>query len=358
MSTGIIKLDPVNYDIEQLKPAAEKLAQGGLVIFPTETVYGIGVNASIPQTVARLIRVKNSPQHRDFTYHITELDEVNKYVPIMPRMAARLAQKFWPGPLTMVLPGQEDNFIGVRLPNHPIARDLIRLSGVPVIAPSANLAGDPPATNATPAIEAFSDKVDVIIDAGPSKHGQSSTVVKITPDDQCEILRVGVIPVEEIEEQLYQMFLFVCTGNTCRSPMALGLFRHKLAEKLGKKIPELKESGYKIISGGTSAIYNAPATTNATAVLQERGYDISDHLSQPVTFTMIEEADYVYVMTQGHLTTLKEWVPKSIDKIKLLDHEGMDIDDPIGGSLDVYRNCCQKINTGVETILNQIKSTK
>lgn len=361
MSAEMIKIDPERYDIEQIRPAAEKLAQGGLVIFPTETVYGIGANASVPQTVERLVRIKNSPRDRNFTYHLAELDEVNKYVPTMPRLATRLARQFWPGPLTLVLPIEGKETIGLRIPGHSVARDLIRLANVPVIAPSVNLTGEPPASDVAQVIETFRDKVDIIIDSGPTKYAQSSTVVKITPDppdrragNQWKILRVGAIPPEEIKKHLYQMFLFVCTGNSCRSPMVLGLFKKELAEELGKSMSELEGFGYKIVSAGTAAVYNAPATANAIAAMQEIGCDISNHLSQPVTFTMIEEADHIYVMTQGHLTTLKQWVPKAAEKTALLDPEGQDIKDPIGGSLEVYRTCREKIAKGVEIILNQL----
>ncbi|MBA7700366.1 Arsenate reductase [subsurface metagenome] len=240
------------------------------------------------------------------------------------------------------------------MPEHNVARDLIRLANVPVIAPSANLAGHPPPRNIENIVKVFDNKVDIIIDSGIVKYGQPSTVVKIKADNQWELLREGVIEKESIKKLDYKMILFVCTGNICRSPMAVGLFKKMLAEKLGIEESQLESKGYKIISGGTASIYNAPASENAITIMKELGSDISEHLSQPVTLTQIEEADQVYVMTQGHFTTLKEWTPDATDKMSLLNPANEDIQDPIGSGLDVYRQCVLKLKHSLEVILDKI----
>lgn len=354
MSAEIIKIDLQNYRIDLLSNAAKVLSEGGLVVFPTETVYGIGTNANIPSAVKRLHQVKNSPETRPFTIHLASADDVYCHTSIVPRLALRLMRHFWPGPLTLVLPVPRDNdkesWVGLRVPDHIIARDIVKLSKVWVIASSANHANQPPPVDIQTVINTLSDKVDIIIDAGHCKIGISSTVVKVAEDSKFEIMRQGSITEDNIRRLTYKMIVFVCSGNTCRSPMAMGLFRKFIADRLKITVAKLGENGYKIISAGTSAIYNSPASDTAIEIMKEKGVDIRDHLSQPVTLSMLEEADDVYVMTKGHLTTLKEWAPLISERIKLLDSVA-DVEDPIGTGKDGYKQCATKIQKAMKKII-------
>lgn len=354
MSAEIIKIDLKNYQAGMLVNPAKILSDGGLVVFPTETVYGLGVNVNMPSTVKRLCEVKNSPESKHFTIHLASADDVYCHAASVPRLALRLMKAFWPGPLTLVLPVPSVNgktsWLGLRVPDHIIARDLIRQSKVTVIASSANLTNQEPPIDAQAVIETLGDKVDVIIDAGYCKIGVSSTVVKVTVDNKFEIMRQGSITRNDIQRLAYKKIVFICSGNTCRSPMAMGLFRRMLADRLKISVSGLEENGYKIISAGTSAIYNSPASGTAIEVMQEKGVNIKDHLSQPVTLQMIEDADDIYVMTKGHLTTLKEWSPLISGKIKLLD-PAADIDDPIGAGKEIYKQCAIKIQKALERII-------
>lgn len=380
--TKIIKINAANYDINLIMPVARILAKGGLVAFPTETVYGLAVNAALPEAIKRLGNVKKSPPGRPFTFHLADIDNIHRYVTHIPSLAHRLIRNFWPGPLTLVLKAtaprgiaysllgladSNDNWIGLRLPAHPIARDLIRSSGVSVIAPSANPAGMPAPNQADEVLHNFNDQIDVVIDSGPTRYKQASTVVKVYPDlpapkktkdkqagNRLEILREGVINREAITELTHKIILFVCTGNICRSPMAVGLAKRMLAKKLGVKENALEQKSYKVISSGTASISNNPPTNHAFQVMKEFQCDISEHTSQPITVTMIEEADQVYVMTRGHLSTLKEWAPKETHKISLLDPSGKNIQDPIGGDIDVYRQCALKIKENLEAIQEKL----
>ncbi|MDI6733448.1 MAG: L-threonylcarbamoyladenylate synthase [Planctomycetota bacterium] len=366
MGVEVIKIDPIEIGSEYLKlleKPARVLAEGGLVAFPTETVYGLGVNANIPSAVKRFYQVKNSQEHRPFTFHLSSSEEVYYHNLIVPRLAIRLMKAFWPGPLTLVLPlsppptalDDEQKWVGLRVPDHIVARDLIRLSsrygGVAVIASSANVDTEAPPLDAETVLGTLGDKIDIIIDSGHSKIGLSSTVAKITTENNYEILRQGSVSDDNIRRFTYKMIIFVCSGNTCRSPMADGLFKKLLSDKLKTSISELESKGYKIISGGTSAIYDSPASKSAVEVMKTMGVNISDHLSQPITLSMLEEADEVYVMTRGHQTTLKEWVPQIAERIKLLSLDGTDIEDPMSGNKEVYQSCVNKILKGLEQII-------
>lgn len=346
----IIKISGADYDLKLLDRPARILASGGVVIFPTETVYGLGVDSANQAAVNKFREIKSSPPDRPFTYHLADVDDVYRLVPNLGRLAKRVIRRFLPGPLTLVLPGGKDSWIGVRVPNNKIACDLIRLAGVRVIASSANMVDEPAPDSASRISPKVRDRADVIIDGGRTSLGISSTVLKIGLDDKWEILRQGSVTAEDIRMLEYKMVLFVCTGNTCRSPMAEGLFKRMAARKLNITPDELEKQGYKIGSAGTGAVYDMPASSVAIDVMREMGANIRMHRSQPLTLTLIEDADYIYVMTAGHLATIREWMPEAAGRTKLLDPDGEDIADPIGRDISVYRSCAFKIQKALERI--------
>ncbi len=201
MHTRILDTRDTNHYRDYLNAAAEALNRGDLVAFPTETVYGIGADAQNEEAVARLYAVKNRPREKEFARLISSREEISELADDMPPYAAVLAEEFWPGPLTIVFTGPDKKDIGVRLPRHRVAQDLIRLAGVPVVATSANLSGRPPATGASRVLEYFGGKIRIVLDGGTSELERPSTVVKVTRES-CEILREGAISEERIMDCL------------------------------------------------------------------------------------------------------------------------------------------------------------
>jgi Sua5/YciO/YrdC/YwlC family protein len=198
---SVIKIDPVNPDKKIIASAAKIIREGGLVIFPTETVYGIAANLLCDKAVARLYRVKARPEGKPFTVHISDLKMIRDMGCAITGPAEKLMAKFWPGPLTIILksPGKEK--IGFRMPANNVALELIRVSGVPVIAPSANLSGRSAPVTAEDAMADLKDKVDMVIDGGPTAVGLESTVVDLTTDPY-KVLRAGAIKEEELSKAL------------------------------------------------------------------------------------------------------------------------------------------------------------
>ena len=211
MKTEIIKVDTAVQDWDkQLDYAAQVLRSGGLVAFPTETVYGLGANALDHTAVEGIYKAKGRPSDNPLIVHITNTDSVKELTDSIPFVAPVLMEAFWPGPLTLVLPRSKNvpdiitaglDTVAIRMPSHPIAAALIQKAGVPVAAPSANNSGRPSPTLAKHVIEDLKGKVDVIIDGGISKVGVESTVLDITVTPPM-ILRPGGITLEQLRSVL------------------------------------------------------------------------------------------------------------------------------------------------------------
>jgi len=201
LKMSVIKIDPVNPDKKRIASAAQIIREGGLVVFPTETVYGIAANLLDDKAVARLCRVKARPEGKPFTVHISDLKMIRDMGCEITPPAEKLMAKFWPGPLTIILKSHEGEKIGFRMPANNIALELIRVSGVPVVAPSANLSGQSAPVTAEDAMEPLKDKVDMVIDGGRTAVGIESTVVDLTIDPY-KVLRAGAIKEGELSKAL------------------------------------------------------------------------------------------------------------------------------------------------------------
>jgi L-threonylcarbamoyladenylate synthase len=191
---------------ENVARAAEILRAGGVVAFPTETVYGLGALAFNPRSVARIFEIKKRPHFDPLIVHVVDRAMLSRVVSEFPSLAQRLAEHFWPGPLTIVLPKAETvpslvtaglPTVGVRMPSHPVARALIAATGEPLAAPSANPFGTLSPTRASHVVEAFGEVVDLVIDGGKTERGIESTVVALEPEPT--LLRPGAIGCELIE---------------------------------------------------------------------------------------------------------------------------------------------------------------
>jgi L-threonylcarbamoyladenylate synthase len=206
--TVIIKIDPLNIEKEKLKEAAEVIKRGGLVAFPTETVYGLGANALNANAVKKIYEVKNRPIDNPLIIHIENINQLFEIATEVSDEVLEISRKVWPGPLTFILrrnpkvplitTGGKDT-VAVRMPAHPIALNLIKESEVPIAAPSANLSGRPSPTKAEHVIKDLYGKVEVIIDGGETFFGVESTILDLTKKPPV-LLRPGPFTVEELEK--------------------------------------------------------------------------------------------------------------------------------------------------------------
>lgn len=205
--TRNIKVDPSAPVFDALAEAGQVIRTGGLVAFPTETVYGLGANALNPDAVKGIFRAKGRPADNPLIVHIADISQVNDLAEDVTVPARRVMEVFWPGPLTVILPKKAAvpdevtaglNSVAIRMPGHPVALELIRTAGVPVAAPSANSSGKPSPTTAQHVLEDLAGKIDLVVDGGPCRVGLESTVLDMTSEVPT-ILRPGGITREELE---------------------------------------------------------------------------------------------------------------------------------------------------------------
>lgn len=208
MNTKIIRMDSNNINSKIIAEAGEAIKAGKLVVFPTETVYGLGANACDGDAVEKIFAAKGRPQDNPLIAHIADFENISEIALEVPQAARKLAEKFWPGPMTLIMKkksvisditsaGLES--IGIRMPSNAIARELIKASGVPIAAPSANISGRPSPTDIERCVEDMNGKADYIIGGEQCTFGLESTVIDCTTNPIC-ILRPGAITLEMIKE--------------------------------------------------------------------------------------------------------------------------------------------------------------
>ncbi len=246
MNTKIVKLDEQCIDDEKIKEAGRCIREGGIVAFPTETVYGLGGNAMDASAVEKIFEAKGRPHDNPLIIHVADFD-IEKYVEEVPDVAKKIMERFCPGPITMILKKKDIipyatsanlETIGVRMPKDEIARRLIKYSGVPIAAPSANISGRPSPTDIESCIEDLDGKVDYILGGKNSIVGVESTIIDCTVSPIC-ILRPGAITLEmlrEIDKDVYIDPVILSKPGKDFKPKAPGMKYRHYAPKAPVKI--------------------------------------------------------------------------------------------------------------------------
>lgn len=351
--------------------AVQALAEGKLVAFPTETVYGLAACALNASAVEKLLNVKRRRVGQALTLAIKSADEALDYVPYMTPLGQRLARRCWPGPVTLVC---EDNHpeslltqlpqsvrdavapsgsVGLRVPAHQLFLDTLRMLAGPITLTSANRSGEADALNGQEVVAALGDDVHLVLDDGPSRFGQASSVIRVLHND-FQVLRQGVVSEHTLRRLASLMVLFVCTGNTCRSPMAEMICRKLIADRKGCPLEELEDHGVVVMSAGLSAMMGGRPANEAVTVMSELALDLSAHESQPLTQQLVKQADIILTMTRSHRQAILAQWPDAARRVHLLRCDDLDISDPIGQSTDHYRRCAEQIRGEIAARLDEL----
>ncbi|WP_156272448.1 L-threonylcarbamoyladenylate synthase [Neomoorella glycerini] len=234
--TKYLKIDPLVPELHKIRLAARILNRGGVVAFPTETVYGLGANALDGRAVRRIFRAKGRPADNPLIVHIASFRDVQDLVAYLPPRTTLLMQRFWPGPLTLVLPRSDLipdivtaglDTVGIRMPSHPVAQALIRVARLPIAAPSANISGRPSPTTGQHVLKDLRGKIDAVVDGGPATVGVESTVLDLTTPVPT-ILRPGGVTYEDLKAVLGEVAIDPAVrGSQVAQPRAPGMkYKH------------------------------------------------------------------------------------------------------------------------------------
>jgi tRNA threonylcarbamoyl adenosine modification protein (Sua5/YciO/YrdC/YwlC family) len=354
--------------------AVQTLAEGKLVVFPTETVYGLAASARRADGVRRIFEAKGRSHQAPLALAIRSVEDAIDYAPTLGVKAQRLARRCWPGPITLVVKHGEDESllrqlpaevraavapsgeVGLRVPAHSAVLDVLHMLAGPIALTSANLSGQPDAVTADEAIRSIGQHVGLVIDDGACRYGQPSTVVRAR-DDSYECLREGVVPASALERLASMLIVIVCTGNTCRSPMAEVLLRKLVAEQLGCKVEEVEQRGVLVSSAGVSAAPGGGAAPEAISTMKERGLDLARHESQPLTEKLVRQADLILALTGAHRQAIIRRWPEASTRTFLVQPDNTDIEDPIGCPMEVYEQCANQIEEALRQRVKELKFT-
>lgn len=334
----------------------EMWAEGHLVAFPTQLGYDLAANALAAEAVARLPGDDNR-----LSVAVRSPAEALDWIPGLSPLGQRLARHGWPGPLALVsgdgigdglasrLPEAvgrrlcSQGVVNLRMPENQVLQVLLHLWNGPVVlanvVTSANGPGDPSAAGQSLLRE---EDIALIVENGPPGPELPLSVVQVQ-GEQWHMVHEGALTAADVADMTPCRILFVCTGNTCRSPLAQALCTKLLADRLGCPPDDLPRHGFVVQSAGLSAMLGGEASPLAVAVAQELGADLSDHLSQPLTRDLLARVDHLFTMTNSHLRALLSYDLRGCPVPRLLSPQGLDVPDPIGSSPDVYRECAQQI---------------
>ena len=360
-------------DKESIRRAGRLLREGAIVAFPTETVYVLGAKAE-KAALARLDTAKGrDTRKRHYSLHIGSRQDLTRYVPRPTLQAEKIMHRLWPGPLTIIfepdshslekaqaaLPPEtyellyQEGSLAVRYPANSAACAVLLEAVAPVIATSATPAAGTPAVNAEQVAAYFDGRIDMIVDApGACRYPLGTSIVKIGGGG-VEVLREGAYSRTQIREAATINILFVCTGNTCRSPMAEALCRKYFADKYKCDLDAVSSLGYTIGSAGVAAFEAMPASCHALQVSRQRGTPLDNHRSRGLTEAMVRQADLIFVMNQAHLNAVTDAVADAAGKSYLLDASGA-IADPAGYDFGVYCACAEQIERCIQERMNEL----
>ena len=336
--------------------------------FPSDSVYHVAACALFPEAVAKLKAL--CPRQR-LTLALAFPMEVFDWLPFLKGAGLRVARRLWPGACTLVCgqgteQGQStrlavdvrriltpDGLIALTIPNHSALRQAAYHLAAPLVVGSPV----PAPRNAQDLAATAGDQVAWVLDGGEAADPRLPTVVRVDSNG-VQVEHEGAIGASEVEAALPCRIVFICTGNTCRSPMAQALCMKMLADWLGCSPEALPRHGYLVQSAGLAALAGEEASPEGVVVMSGFGADLSRHRSQPLSYELLAQADFVFAMTRSHLHMLRDLQVDVGPACRLLSCTGEDVPDPIGGPPEVYQECERQIRSCLEGILPELQENR
>lgn len=366
--TRLVDLQTTDDRRDVVHDAVTQLARGQTVLLPLETEYALVASGFHARAVAAL----HEPASKTggLRLAVKSSHEAADYVPSLSSAGQRMMLRTWPGPVEYVVRAEPREGLMEGLPAEvrqrlfdakrvrlacsraAFFRDVAKLLSGPLVLTGAGVDDRVLHDWTADDLSRAFPGCGLAVSGGPVRFVEGPTVVEIEEADW-RVIRPGALTETQLKRMNGTIFLFVCTGNTCRSPMAEGMFRKMLADRLQCEQDELPDRGYLVLSAGIAASDGAPASPEAVQLLLDEGIDISDHASQQLTESLLERADYVLTMTRGHRDAILTSRPDQYEKIRLVSGQGYDVSDPIGGGMSEYRHCKQEIEKNLSEFLAQ-----
>jgi tRNA threonylcarbamoyl adenosine modification protein (Sua5/YciO/YrdC/YwlC family) len=370
--TEIYDLDPQNPDQGILKRTAEIILSGGVVVYPTDTLYGFGVDASNPVAMNRLYELKGRDDKKPVSLIIKNINAAESLIGKLDDYEKYIFKKLFPGKFTLVLKKKKKlevqklnqfSKIGFRIPHYKICKVLAELTNRPITSTSVNISSKDNLTSIKEIKALFNKKVDIILNVGPLKRSKGSTVIDLAVNVPT-ILRAGDVSVQELERildfpvsQKYPekyIITFVCSGNICRSPMAEAIMKKKIEKS---KYSDVVEVG----SAGTLNINNSHPTLEALDVAHTAGFDLTKHKSRGLVRSIIQQSNLIICMALDHIHYIQDNFPEYRSRARLLKQMNVErklsnpsVPDPIGQSLDYYENVFKQISNEIGRVMPEI----
>jgi protein-tyrosine phosphatase len=346
----------------QIGDAVSQLKAGAMVVIPTETVYGVAVMASVPGALDRLKALPRAgggvrPAGQPFSWHAPTREGVMAALRIVKPLHRRVMSQLIPGPVRLLVPkgkaaGEISDRLGltpgaidaggefgIRVPDAPVAREVLMGAGGVVVAERASAFGLGDGRSLPEDIRERAAELGIltVLDDGPTRLGRPATSIRLLQDGSYDVVNEETFEERYIRQKVERKILFVCTGNTCRSPMAEAIAQHLIGKPGKADVPTTVDSAGIATSDGLAI------SPQAKHVLAEMGIDAGRHRSKELTLELIDSADVIYAMTEQHMEAILEIAPSAASKTFTLDPRGRDIPDPIGSSVEKYRTAAASI---------------